>query len=105
MSEARTWRPSLANRRIRCTWPLAGFTGLCPPAFGSAWPPMELFMAESVTWNLTSPEQEEAFLALILRYLDGLATRQEMGRLNDALRVSAVCRDFFVQVTCLQGAM
>ena len=66
---------------------------------------MESLMAESATWNLASPEQEEAFLSLILRYLDGLATGQEMGRLNDALRVSAVCRDFFVQVTCLQGAM
>jgi hypothetical protein len=62
-------------------------------------------MAESATWNLDSPEQEEAFLFLVLRYLDGLATRQEMGRLNDALRLSSACRDFFVQVTSLQGAI
>jgi hypothetical protein len=50
-------------------------------------------------------EGEEAFTALVLRYLDGLTRDEEAARLGEALRAGAPCRDLFVAACQLHGEM
>jgi hypothetical protein len=62
-------------------------------------------MSESDAVVRHFPEGEEAFTALVLGYLDGLATAEDAARLSAALRASPACRDLFVAVCQLHGDM
>jgi hypothetical protein len=50
-------------------------------------------------------QAEDAFAVLVLRYLEGLATPQEVGELNTALKSRPECRDLFVQMSRLHGGL
>jgi anti-sigma factor RsiW len=54
-----------------------------------------------------SPRQEraEAFAALVLRYLDGLTTDDEVTALNRDLRASPACREAFVALCQMHGQL
>ena len=51
------------------------------------------------------PDGEEAFAALVLRYLDGLATADETAGLNAALLSGRSCRELFVRLCRLDGVL
>jgi anti-sigma factor RsiW len=62
-------------------------------------------MVESGSTNAPFPENEGEFVALVLRYLDGLVTPDEVTRLSRELSSRSACRDLFVQLCRMHGLL
>jgi hypothetical protein len=60
-------------------------------------------MVESTPPAVLSPDELEAFTVLVLRYMDGDCTAQEILHLKAAIAESAAYRALFVQVCRMQG--
>jgi len=62
-------------------------------------------MSSAATTMVLPPEQAEAFTALVLRYLDGSCTADEVRDLQVQLAACAAHRDVFVRTCHLAGCL
>jgi hypothetical protein len=62
-------------------------------------------VAQSTPTSFRSPDEQEAFTVLVLRYLDDDSSGTEVQHLKDALGGDAWCRELFVQMCRMHGDM
>lgn len=62
-------------------------------------------MDKSISESCLSQKELEAFSVLVLRYLDGVSTPDEVLEIKKSLVESSVCREAFAQTCRLQGEL